>query len=1079
MRLRRLDLTRYGVFTDFSLDFGPHNSNATDLHIIYGPNEAGKSTALSAFLDLLFGIESQSRYAFKHSYATMQIGACIEVDSEAYEFKRIKRRQNSLLNKADQPLEASMLNEVIAGLSRDDYRTMFSLDDDTLEAGGESILASKGNLGELLFSGSAGVADIGQVLRKIETEAAEIYKPGGTKNEINQLKVELKGLDSEIKSIDTAAIKFSALISARNMAKEQYDNALNARSATQYKIEQLIRYGDALPRLTELRSLRIELAAMPTLPIVPKDWLAGLPELRNESIQIGVQLEDKLSAVTALSSEIESITIDPVVNYAINQLEELNQLRERYRSTTEDAPALNADISSTRTDMRKLLRKLDLPDATDPTSLIFNEWQVSSLEQLIREKETLDIELSAATQELQHARQALNALDGLDIATVDLKESDSLSTLHLQLKTFQTEIRQKDLLVQEKSARTQVQICEATFNENLQSLAPWDLGVGELRDMQAPPIQTVERWKKNISEIEATLKVLEQEHAQKQSDCVRYKSQIDAVIATTGVVEGDEAQRIRSQRDLAWSKHVKQLTQQTAKQFEEWLEQDDLVMRLQVEHATDVATLNQNRRELLAAQALVQQTVCTQTQLNERLIEIRSDISAKLGSIPSPLLDSKGILEIQEWLEKRTLTLLAHDELLKAEKTLREIEGEISSAKTKLLGILNAIKNQYTSDTDLAYLLIAADEKIEQMARDEGKRTQLKQYHNQVDLRQNNLKKIKKSHKQWARAWNDACESTWIKNLGHSISTDAAKKVLNLQQHLTTLIEREERLTAQQSSHERYIQDYENKVVAIGKRIGLEVNIAIDLLSNQIREIIDHENAQSSKLDELQTRLKQEQGLLQGLQSRAKTNKKQVAAITQLLSVDSIHDAEPLLNQIDKQQDLITRCNTLEDDLKKPLGVATMDKVEDAIGKLDPIIIETKLGELRKLVEQQDIDIQELHTSLRKAEDAVSEVNGDATVANLKQQRQTLLLVSQDRLTQYFKLKTGIIAIERALKIYRDKYRSDMMVEASDAFCIISGGAYTKLDTQDGETLLGVSRDGTSKHSLAMSKGTRCTVYRR
>ena len=30
---------------------------APDLHIVYGPNETGKSTALGGFLDLLFGIE--------------------------------------------------------------------------------------------------------------------------------------------------------------------------------------------------------------------------------------------------------------------------------------------------------------------------------------------------------------------------------------------------------------------------------------------------------------------------------------------------------------------------------------------------------------------------------------------------------------------------------------------------------------------------------------------------------------------------------------------------------------------------------------------------------------------------------------------------------------------------------------------------------------------------------------------------------------------------------------------------------------------------------------------------------------
>jgi uncharacterized protein YhaN len=53
MRLLRLNLTRYGKFTDFFFDFGSAEPGVPDFHVIYGPNEAGKTTTLTAFLDLL------------------------------------------------------------------------------------------------------------------------------------------------------------------------------------------------------------------------------------------------------------------------------------------------------------------------------------------------------------------------------------------------------------------------------------------------------------------------------------------------------------------------------------------------------------------------------------------------------------------------------------------------------------------------------------------------------------------------------------------------------------------------------------------------------------------------------------------------------------------------------------------------------------------------------------------------------------------------------------------------------------------------------------------------------------------
>ena len=58
------------------------------------------------------------------------------------------------------PVADAVLFGELGGLDRNAYQTMFCLDDETLEAGGESILASKGDLGHLLFSATAGLADL-------------------------------------------------------------------------------------------------------------------------------------------------------------------------------------------------------------------------------------------------------------------------------------------------------------------------------------------------------------------------------------------------------------------------------------------------------------------------------------------------------------------------------------------------------------------------------------------------------------------------------------------------------------------------------------------------------------------------------------------------------------------------------------------------------------------------------------------------------------------------------------------------------------------------------------------------------
>lgn len=70
MRIIRLDLLRYGKFTDKSVSLP---SSAKDFHLIVGPNEAGKSTLRNAVQDLLFGIETRSRYNFLHPHSEMRL----------------------------------------------------------------------------------------------------------------------------------------------------------------------------------------------------------------------------------------------------------------------------------------------------------------------------------------------------------------------------------------------------------------------------------------------------------------------------------------------------------------------------------------------------------------------------------------------------------------------------------------------------------------------------------------------------------------------------------------------------------------------------------------------------------------------------------------------------------------------------------------------------------------------------------------------------------------------------------------------------------------------------------------------
>ena len=123
MRLRRLNLLRYGHFTDHSFELPVGN---IDFHIVFGPNEAGKSTALSAIEDLLFGVPTQSPYNFLHDYSSMRIGAVLENGKESLEVVRRKGSKDTLLSTDDLPLPRgeSALRSFLAGADRSFFERM-------------------------------------------------------------------------------------------------------------------------------------------------------------------------------------------------------------------------------------------------------------------------------------------------------------------------------------------------------------------------------------------------------------------------------------------------------------------------------------------------------------------------------------------------------------------------------------------------------------------------------------------------------------------------------------------------------------------------------------------------------------------------------------------------------------------------------------------------------------------------------------------------------------------------------------------------------------------------------------------
>lgn len=239
MRLKRLLLQAFGPFTDKEIDFsGKDGQTTANLHLIYGPNEAGKSSALRAMTDLRFEIPMRSQDSFIHENSKLRIaGEFVDTKGETVCLVRRKGRGNTLSMFDIATGEVADAGDVSRehqlaltdGLEREEFEAMFGLNHQRLRAGGNLLLKGEGELGSALFEASAGTRGISDILAELETESKKYFSPRASSAVINAAKKELDEQRRLWKQSLTRPADWQSLNRAHEQAKEalaEIDKAL-------------------------------------------------------------------------------------------------------------------------------------------------------------------------------------------------------------------------------------------------------------------------------------------------------------------------------------------------------------------------------------------------------------------------------------------------------------------------------------------------------------------------------------------------------------------------------------------------------------------------------------------------------------------------------------------------------------------------------------------------------------------------------------------------------------------------------------------------------------------------------------
>ncbi|MCE2563327.1 YhaN family protein [Komagataeibacter sp. FNDCF1] len=174
MRISDLRIVRYGAIASLDLNFG----DGRGLHVIHGPNEAGKSTCLAAIGDLLFGIPGRSNAGAVFGNDQIRLGAHILLEN-GQELDLIRRKGNgdTLATPDGTRVKDSVLAHPLGAMTRERFTALFGLNDETLRTGGADLLRANGDIGRLIVEAGGGLRALMIRLDEIDSRRNALFAP--------------------------------------------------------------------------------------------------------------------------------------------------------------------------------------------------------------------------------------------------------------------------------------------------------------------------------------------------------------------------------------------------------------------------------------------------------------------------------------------------------------------------------------------------------------------------------------------------------------------------------------------------------------------------------------------------------------------------------------------------------------------------------------------------------------------------------------------------------------------------------------------------------------------------------------
>ncbi|GAA2870634.1 YhaN family protein [Streptosporangium fragile] len=408
MRIDRLDLIAFGPFSGMTLDL-----SAPGIHVITGPNEAGKSTALHVFDQILYGIDERSRYDFVHAKGALRLGALVRsTDGTALEIVRIKARNAPLRGSDGAALDQAVLNAVLGGIDRSTFTSVFALTSAELRQGGEALARGGGDFKQALAATRSG-GRLSEALRAIDERLGALYKRRGQLPRINTLLADLKQARERVRA---AALPPQEYLDRKQEVKSTEETLnrlteeLNQARSEHFRLDRLIQ---ALPALNRRRALLADIETLETAgAIAPVEAVERLPGSLEALRLAESKLADTRRRLDEVVHELDELTVDDDLLSAEEAIDALYQERKAALEAAKRLARASGTVTDLRDEALSLLNQVHAEATLDDTDLYTVPRPVRTRAQELHDRRTaIDAALAQGRKALDLRRRKLETAE--------------------------------------------------------------------------------------------------------------------------------------------------------------------------------------------------------------------------------------------------------------------------------------------------------------------------------------------------------------------------------------------------------------------------------------------------------------------------------------------------------------------------------------------------------------------------------------------------------------------------------------------------------------------------------------------